>query len=63
MQLSRTECKKTGVAFETWKRRRYKDQALNIMWHATRKRGEKATAVEKLHATDNEVGVGKESCM
>jgi hypothetical protein len=33
-----------------------------IMLNATRKRGEKATAVEKLHASGNEVGVGKESC-
>jgi hypothetical protein len=31
MQLSRTECKKTGVAVETWKRRRYNEEALNIM--------------------------------
>jgi hypothetical protein len=29
---------------------------------AMRKRGEKATAVENLHASGNEVGVGKESC-
>jgi hypothetical protein len=27
-----------------------------------RKRGEKATAVESLHASGNEVGVGKKSC-
>jgi hypothetical protein len=33
-----------------------------IILNATRKRGEKATAVEKLHASGNEVGVGKESC-
>jgi hypothetical protein len=30
-----------------------------IMLNATRKRGEKATAVEKLHASGNEVGVGQ----
>jgi hypothetical protein len=34
------------VAVEAWKRR-YNEEALNVMWDATRKRGEKAI-VEKL---------------
>jgi hypothetical protein len=45
MQL-KIELSATGVAVEAWKRR-YNQEALNIMWDATRKRGEKAT-VEKL---------------